>query len=120
MGYEGEQRHRKVNKKTKQNPVDDIKNNKIEICNNNKESSEHRPPIQDPVKEQNGQGDGLNTEQGIKKKNSGNPGGENSDKFKSWENPIRINIEIDIISLSLFFVALSLRLYRLEEPKNIV
>lgn len=117
MGYEGEQRHRKVNKKTKQ--VDDIKNNKIEICNNNKESSEHRP-IQDPVKEQKGQGDGLNTDQGITKKESGNHVGEISDKFKSWENPIRINIEIDIISLSLFFVALSLRLYRLEEPKNIV
>lgn len=40
--------------------------------------------------------------------------------YESWNNFLRIQFEIDLISLALFLCALWTRLYQLVEPKNIV
>lgn len=41
-------------------------------------------------------------------------------RTKSKKKRFSINLEIDLLSISLFFLALLTRMYKLAEPKNIV
>lgn len=64
------------------------------------------------------QGDGAPAENDIEsvlKKQNIN---QNHVKHKQWT--LRIRLELDLVSISLFLLALATRLYNLEEPKYIV